>query len=156
MKAATKTTDLAAAPVLSGERQPLGLSPAGAAPETMGDSQPQNHMDHHEPALFVEDAGGPVTVAPNPLTSNGMTADVVNGAENVNFTSTLIPLTSDHQRGSVTEPIKIASFDGIWSPATKLKRRLEDTKDLIVCPGVYDGFSARIALSVGFDAMYMV
>ena len=42
------------------------------------------------------------------------------------------------------------------SPATILKRRLENTKDLIVCPGVYDGFSARIALSVGFDALYMV
>ena len=27
---------------------------------------------------------------------------------------------------------------------------------MIVCPGVYDGFSARIALSVGCDAMYMV
>lgn len=42
------------------------------------------------------------------------------------------------------------------SPATRLKRRLLDTKDLIVCPGVYDGLSARIALSVGCDAMYMV
>ena len=42
------------------------------------------------------------------------------------------------------------------SPATVLKNRLENTKDLIVCPGVYDGFSARIALSVGFDALYMV
>lgn len=42
------------------------------------------------------------------------------------------------------------------SPALKLKRRLEDTTDLIVCPGVYDGFSARIALSIGFDALYMV
>jgi len=42
------------------------------------------------------------------------------------------------------------------SPATRLKRRLEDTKDLIVCPGVYDGLSARIALAVGCDAMYMV
>ena len=42
------------------------------------------------------------------------------------------------------------------SPATVLKNRLQNTKDLIVCPGVYDGFSARIALSVGFDALYMV
>jgi len=42
------------------------------------------------------------------------------------------------------------------SPATRLKLRLENTKDLIVCPGVYDGLSARIALSVGCDAMYMV
>ena len=42
------------------------------------------------------------------------------------------------------------------TPATVLKNRLQNTKDLIVCPGVYDGFSARIALSVGFDALYMV
>ncbi len=49
--------------------------------------------------------------------------------------------------------IRITEF---LSPATVLKRRLERTKDLIVCPGVYDGFSARIALSVGFDALYMV
>ena len=49
------------------------------------------------------------------------------------------------------------NFEGVpASPATRLKRRLEDTKDLIVCPGVYDGLSARIALSVGCDAMYMV
>lgn len=42
------------------------------------------------------------------------------------------------------------------TPATVLKHRLQNTTDLIVCPGVYDGFSARIALSVGFDALYMV
>lgn len=42
------------------------------------------------------------------------------------------------------------------SPATMLKNRLENTKDLIVCPGVYDGLSARVALSVGYDALYMV
>ena len=44
----------------------------------------------------------------------------------------------------------------ILTPATALKNRLQNSKDLIVCPGVYDGFSARIALSVGFDALYMV
>jgi len=33
---------------------------------------------------------------------------------------------------------------------------LENTDDLIVCPGVYDGLSARIAINVGFDALYMV
>lgn len=42
------------------------------------------------------------------------------------------------------------------SPATMLKDRLENTEDLIVCSGMYDGFSARIALSVGFDALYLV
>ena len=46
--------------------------------------------------------------------------------------------------------------DEVLYPATRLKRQLENTKDLIVCPGVYDGFSARIALATGFDALYMV
>ena len=45
---------------------------------------------------------------------------------------------------------------GGLSKATKLKWLLEDTNELIVCPGVYDGFSARIALDVGFKALYMV
>jgi hypothetical protein len=40
--------------------------------------------------------------------------------------------------------------------STKLRHFLENSKDILLCPGVYDGFSARIALSVGFDALYMV
>ena len=42
------------------------------------------------------------------------------------------------------------------SGATKLRRMLNETDELIVCPGVYDGLSARIALQLGFSAMYMV
>lgn len=42
------------------------------------------------------------------------------------------------------------------SAATKLRRILEDTKDMVMLPGVYDGFSARTALQVGgFQALYM-
>ncbi|USP74361.1 methylisocitrate lyase [Curvularia clavata] len=40
------------------------------------------------------------------------------------------------------------------SPATKLRRML-DKDDIVVAPGVYDGFGARIAHEVGFDAIYM-
>lgn len=40
--------------------------------------------------------------------------------------------------------------------ASKLRRMLKDSKDLIVCPGVYDGLSARIAMELGFKGMYMV
>lgn len=40
--------------------------------------------------------------------------------------------------------------------ASKLHRMLKDTKDLIVCPGVYDGLSARIAMDLGFKGLYMV
>ncbi|KAJ5086178.1 hypothetical protein N7532_010949 [Penicillium argentinense] len=39
--------------------------------------------------------------------------------------------------------------------ASKLHRMLKDTKDLIVCPGVYDGLSARIAMELGFKGLYM-
>jgi 2-methylisocitrate lyase-like PEP mutase family enzyme len=46
-----------------------------------------------------------------------------------------------------------SSHDNI-SAATKLRRRLEQP-GIIVGPGVYDGFSARIAQSVGFDTLYM-
>ena len=40
--------------------------------------------------------------------------------------------------------------------ATKLRRFLEKSNKILLCPGVYDGFSARIALEIGFDALYMV
>ena len=40
--------------------------------------------------------------------------------------------------------------------ASKLRRMLRDTKDLIVCPGVYDGLSARVAMELGFKGLYMV
>lgn len=42
------------------------------------------------------------------------------------------------------------------SGAAKLRNMLQESNDLIVCPGVYDGLSARIALNLGFEAMYMV
>lgn len=38
----------------------------------------------------------------------------------------------------------------------KLQRMIQDPEKIIICPGVYDGLLARIALSVGFDALYMV
>ena len=38
----------------------------------------------------------------------------------------------------------------------KLRQLLADESKIIVCPGVYDGFTARIALQEGFDALYMV
>ncbi|KAL3449210.1 Pyruvate/Phosphoenolpyruvate kinase-like domain-containing protein [Aspergillus insuetus] len=40
-------------------------------------------------------------------------------------------------------------------PAATRLRQLLAEKDMVVAPGVYDGFSARIALEVGFDCLYM-
>ncbi|KAL4869278.1 hypothetical protein BDV12DRAFT_168238 [Aspergillus spectabilis] len=39
--------------------------------------------------------------------------------------------------------------------ASKLRHALQDPNAFIIAPGVYDGLSARIALNVGFDALYM-
>jgi len=38
----------------------------------------------------------------------------------------------------------------------RLRKLLADQNQIIVAPGVYDGISARVALSLGFDALYMV
>lgn len=42
------------------------------------------------------------------------------------------------------------------SKVTKLRQLLRNEEDIVVCPGVYDGFTARIALAAGFDCLYMV
>jgi hypothetical protein len=49
-----------------------------------------------------------------------------------------------------------ATMDEPASGATKLRRMLFETNELIVCPGVYDGLSARTALELGFKGLYMV
>lgn len=38
----------------------------------------------------------------------------------------------------------------------KLRNMLADPDKFIACPGVYDGFTARIALQEGVDCLYMV
>lgn len=40
--------------------------------------------------------------------------------------------------------------------AQELRHLLFESKDIIVAPGVFDGLSARTALEVGFDCLYMV
>ena len=49
-----------------------------------------------------------------------------------------------------------ASVDRPMSGATKLKKMLLESNELIVCPGVYDGLSARTAIELGFNGLYMV
>ncbi|KAJ9494115.1 hypothetical protein LTR99_006695 [Exophiala xenobiotica] len=40
-------------------------------------------------------------------------------------------------------------------PSTRLRQLLAEPDRIIVCPGVYDGISARLALRAGFAALYM-
>ena len=49
-----------------------------------------------------------------------------------------------------------AKPSGYVPASTRLQRMIKETDRLIVCPGVYDGLSARVAHEVGFDALYMV
>ncbi|PFH59815.1 hypothetical protein XA68_11863 [Ophiocordyceps unilateralis] len=60
------------------------------------------------------------------------------------------PLDSFLSLGHVASTIPEPS-----SGATKLRKMLLETNELIVCPGVYDGLSARTAIELGFDALYM-
>ncbi|ORY69991.1 Pyruvate/Phosphoenolpyruvate kinase-like domain-containing protein [Pseudomassariella vexata] len=39
--------------------------------------------------------------------------------------------------------------------AAQLRKYLADPDKIVVCPGVHDGLTARMALNVGFDALYM-
>jgi 2-methylisocitrate lyase-like PEP mutase family enzyme len=40
--------------------------------------------------------------------------------------------------------------------ASKLRTLLAQQNEIVVCPGVYDGFTARLALNAGFQILYMV
>ena len=60
-------------------------------------------------------------------------------------------MTLDHQANGASTGSNASTH-----PATKLRRTVEDPNGFIMCPGVYDGFSARIAISVGFGGLYMV
>ena len=46
--------------------------------------------------------------------------------------------------------------EGAMTSASRLRRLLKRDKGIIVCPGVYDGLTARIALRDGFECLYMV
>lgn len=53
--------------------------------------------------------------------------------------------------------IPLSTIPGTKVPAsTRLQKMIHETDKLIVCPGVYDGLSARTAMEVGFDGLYMV
>ena len=69
-----------------------------------------------------------------------------------------VPASTDGYQDTIqTLPTMMASeATHSLSPATRLKHRIQHTNDLIVCPGVYDGLSARIAQAVGFETLYMV
>jgi hypothetical protein len=65
---------------------------------------------------------------------------------------------SNNKRDVRSIKIDIMATNGSIRPtaAQKLRAMLDDPKKLIVCPGVYDGYTARIALAENVDCLYMV
>lgn len=134
-------------------------------PNANDDAQPQGppHGTHATDGQSEETGSGttfdrsPLQIPVDKLQTDGLKEpDPTNSLD----TPVLSPFKNDKQDSVAKETITgkepTVTVEEVVLPATQLKRHLEDTKDLIVCPGVYDGFSARIALSVGFDALYMV
>lgn len=78
--------------------------------------------------------------------------------ESNSSSSTYLPLNppADVEVAPVEVESPIVEVEIPLSGATKLRKMLEETNELIVCPGVYDGLTARTAIEVGFSAMYMV
>jgi 2-methylisocitrate lyase-like PEP mutase family enzyme len=54
--------------------------------------------------------------------------------------------------GSISQ----SNGDNPVTAVQKLRNMLADPDKFIACPGVYDGFTARIALQEGVDCLYMV
>ena len=77
-------------------------------------------------------------------------------ADKTNYEATP-DVTDGYQDTIATSPTNVVpQVAHSLNPATRLKHKLQYSKDLIVCPGVYDGLSARIAQAAGFETLYMV
>jgi 2-methylisocitrate lyase-like PEP mutase family enzyme len=51
---------------------------------------------------------------------------------------------------------ELANGASSMTAVERLRSMLADPDKFIACPGVYDGFTARIALQEGVDCLYMV
>ena len=85
-----------------------------------------------------------------------MAVTISNGVKDANGANSVNGVNGANGANSANGHYNKTSEKHLMSGAAKLRHMLQDPNDLIVCPGVYDGLSARIALNLGFEAMYMV
>lgn len=71
-------------------------------------------------------------------------------------TTTWLKLNSNAPTQIKVEEVPPSPQDEPFTGAKKLRHLLENTDELVVCPGVYDGLSARTAIELGFKSLYMV
>jgi hypothetical protein len=60
------------------------------------------------------------------------------------------------QTHNCTYSCNMAHLTPPQTTASKLRALLAKENEIVVCPGVYDGFTARLALNAGFKILYMV
>ena len=106
----------------------------------------------------------PVVVSEPGYVADGGIVDATKPRSMINTTelvdldqSAPVTPTDSEQSGNSYLPLNhvAAGVDKPMSGATKLKKMLLESNELIVCPGVYDGLSARTAIEVGFNGLYM-
>lgn len=69
----------------------------------------------------------------------------------------LLDLTYEiHFLGIILFHFEMVDIKPPQTTAAKLRVMLAQENEIVVCPGVYDGFTARLALNAGFQILYMV
>ena len=77
-------------------------------------------------------------------------ASVVNAEDGQKSTDVEAP--TDKPSVAISCPVTVSATD---PSSTRLRHMIANDPLIILCPGVYDGLSARVALHVGFKSMYM-
>ncbi|RDW63800.1 hypothetical protein BP6252_11345 [Coleophoma cylindrospora] len=110
--------------------------------EIIPEPQPDTHSTHSQDKPTQRD------VSENGLTNGHGTSTLVSKLEAIDGASNLTATTS-----SLTNTFTpLAPF---VPASTRLRQIIAHSPNILVCPGVYDGLSARIADAVGFKGIYM-
>lgn len=103
--------------------------------------------------LVTEHLPGDMSETPSP---DGPLFAVPSSRSSSISTTTWLKLNSSAPTHIKVEQVQAIAEDEPFTGAKKLRHLLENTDELVVCPGVYDGLSARTAIELGFKSLYMV
>jgi hypothetical protein len=103
--------------------------------------------------LITERLPGDMSETPSP---DGPLFAVPSSRSSSVSATTWLKLNSSVPAHIKVKEVPAISHDEPFTGAKKLRYLLENTDELIVCPGVYDGLSARTAIELGFKSLYMV
>ncbi|KAF4626975.1 hypothetical protein G7Y89_g11185 [Cudoniella acicularis] len=102
-------------------------------------------------SILAPDPPSPPTTAPEPVMT-GWTCDVsliMVGSAHKSYPATRHPAIGEELR---TSHKTMANLIPLEAPVSKLRAMLANEDEIIVFPGVYDGFTARLALNAGLKS----